>query len=186
MTGHDFPLPENLPRPVDDGAAVHLTGKRLPDLGLPSTGGRKILLAQLGQPRTVLYLYPMTGRPGISLPEGWDLIPGARGCAPESCGFRDHYAELQAVGTDVYGLSSQSSDYQTEAAARLQLPFPLLSDESLSLADTLQVPTFSVEHKRLYKRLTMVVVDGRIEHVFYPVFPPDSHADEVLVWLREN
>ncbi len=186
MAGHDFPLPEDLPRPVDDGAAVHLTGKALPELALPSTDGEEILLAQLGDPRTVLYLYPMTGRPGTALPEGWDLIPGARGCTPESCGFRDHYAELQDVGTDVYGLSSQSSEYQREAAARLHLPFPLLSDESLSLADALRLPTFSVEGRRLFKRLTMVVVDGRIEHVFYPVFPPDQHADEVLEWLRKN
>jgi peroxiredoxin len=128
----------------------------------------------------------MTGQPGIPLPDGWDLIPGARGCTPESCAFRDHYAELQAAGADVYGLSSQSSDYQKEAVARLHLPFSLLSDESLTLADTLRLPTFTVGGVRRFARLTMVIADGVIEHVFYPVFPPDQHAAEVLSWLREN
>jgi peroxiredoxin len=186
MTNRDFPLPEDLPRPVDDGATDHLTGRRLPDLRLPGTDERLVALAELGHPRTVLYIYPMTGRPGIPLPDGWDLIPGARGCTPESCAFRDHYTELQAAGADVYGLSSQSSDYQKEAVARLHLPFPLLSDVSLTLADTLRLPTFAVGGVRRFARLTMVVADGVIEHAFYPVFPPDQHAAEVLSWLREN
>jgi peroxiredoxin len=186
MTSHDFPLPDDLPRPMDNGAADHLTGQILPDLGLPSTGGQVILLTVLGQPRTVLYLYPMTGRPGIPLPGGWDLIPGARGCTPESCAFRDHHDELQAAGVDVYGLSSQSSDDQKEAVARLHLPFPLLSDETLTLADSLRLPTFTVDGTRLFTRLTMVITDGLIEHVFYPVFPTDQHADEVLRWLHEH
>jgi len=186
MTDRDFPLPDNLPRPVDDGAADHLTGKALPNLPLPSTDARVIVLADLGQPRTVLYVYPMTGRPGVALPEGWDLIPGARGCTPESCAFRDNHAELQAAGADVYGLSSQSSDYQKEAVTRLHLPFPLLSDETLSLADALRLPTFTVDGIRRFTRLTMVIAHGVIEHVFYPIFPPDQHADEVLGWLREN
>jgi peroxiredoxin len=186
MTDRDFPLPDDLPRPVDDGAADHLTGQALPGLRLRSTDARVIVLASLGQPRAVLYLYPMTGRPGIALPEGWDLIPGARGCTPESCGFRDYHAELQAAGAEVYGLSSQSTDYQKEAAGRLHLPFPLLSDQTLTLADALQLPTFTAGGMRLFTRLTMVIADGLIERVFYPVFPPDQHAGEVLRWLHEN
>src|ERR1019366_5389155 len=186
MTDRDFPLPDDLPRPVDDGAADHLTGQALPGLRLRSTDARVIVLASLGQPRAVLYLYPMTGRPGIALPERWDLIPGARGCTPESCGFRDYHAELQAAGAEVYGLSSQSTDYQKEAAGRLHLPFPLLSDQTLTLADALQLPTFTAGGMRLFTRLTMVIADGLIERVFYPVFPPDQHAGEVLRWLHEN
>jgi peroxiredoxin len=127
----------------------------------------------------------MTGRPGADLPPGWDDIPGARGCTPESCGFRDHHAELLAAGADqVFGLSSQSSDYQAEAVNRLHLPFAMLSDERLALADVLGLPTFTVDGMTLYRRLTMIVTDGVIEHVFYPVFPPDRHAQQVLDWLR--
>src|ERR1039458_6300583 len=170
MTDRDFPLPDDLPRPVDDGAADHLTDQALPGLRLRSTDARVIVLASLGQPRAVLYLYPMTGRPGIALPEGWDLIPGARGCTPESCGFRSYPAALEAAGAEVYGLSSQSTDYQKEAAGRLHLPFPLLSDQTLTLADALQLPTFTAGGMRLFTRLTMVIADGLIERVFYPVF----------------
>jgi peroxiredoxin len=177
--------PAKLPVPQDDGAADHLPGLRLPKMSLPSTSGTEITVSSLG-PLTILYVYPMTGRPGVPLPEGWDLIPGARGCTAEACAFRDHHSGLQAAGATVYGLSSQSTEYQQEARSRLHLPFPLLSDERLAMADALRLPTFDVHGKRLFKRLTLVVVAGLIEHVFYPVFPPDEHAEQVLVWLRER
>lgn len=181
----DFPLPAHLPVPTDDGAATHLPGLRMPDLSLPSTSGGAVSLSGLPS-RTVLYVYPMTGRPGVPLPDGWDLIPGARGCTPEACAFRDHHAELQAAGAHVYGLSSQTTEYQREAVSRLHLSFPLLSDERLELADTLRLPTFETQGQRLFKRLTLVVSAGMIEHVFYPVFPPDEHAVQVVNWLREH
>jgi peroxiredoxin len=177
-------LPADLPAPEDDGAADHLPGTAMPHLGLRSTGGREVWLDQLGPGRTVLYIYPMTGQPGVDLPEGWNSIPGARGCTPESCGFRDHYAELKAAGADaVYGLSSQSSEYQAELAERLGLPFEILSDTGRELAESLDLPTFTAGDQRLYSRLTLVIADGRIEHVFYPIFPPDEHAAQVLAWL---
>ena len=180
-------LPSDLPVPADDGAASHLPGRAMPALSLPATDGRRVALDGLGSGRTVIYVYPMTGRPGVDLPPGWDDIPGARGCTPESCGFRDHHAELLVAGADqVYGLSSQSSDYQAEAVDRLHLPFAMLSDERLALADALGLPTFSVDGMTLYRRLTMIVTNGAIEHVFYPVFPPDQHAQQVLDWLRAN
>lgn len=178
-------LPAHLPVPEDDGAARHLPGLRLPDLSLPSTSGGAVLLSNL-RSRTVLYVYPMTGRPGVPLPDGWDLIPGARGCTPEACAFRDHHAELQAAGADVYGISSQTTEYQREAVSRLHLPFPLLSDERLELAAALRLPTFEAQGRRLFKRLTLVVSAGMIEHVFYPIFPPDEHAGQVLAWLGEH
>jgi peroxiredoxin len=178
-------LPADLPAPEDDGAAKHLPGRTMPALTLAATDGSTVTLTELGPGRTVLYLYPMTGRPGVALPEGWDEIPGARGCTPESCGFRDHHAEMREAGAlAVYGLSSQSTDYQREAAQRLALPFALLSDPELDLAQALALPTFVVDGERLYRRLTLVVSDGVIEHVFYPVFPPDTHASQVLSWLR--
>ena len=135
---------------------------------------------------TVVYCYPRTGRPDEDLPEGWDEIPGARGCTPQSCAFRDHHAELRALGAPVFGLSSQSTDYQLEAAGRLHLPFPLLSDEGLEFAGALQLPTFEAGGMTLVKRLTLIVEDGRIEGVFYPVFPPDENAARVVEWLSER
>ena len=177
-------LPDDLPAPDDDGAADHLPGTAMPALTLPATDGTRVTLNELGPERTVLYLYPMTGDPGRPLPEGWNEIPGARGCTPESSGFRDHHAELTRAGArHVFGLSSQSTRYQTELAQRLELPFPVLSDESLQLAKLLELPTFETAGMRLYRRLTMIVAQARIEHVFYPVFPPNSHAGEVLEWL---
>lgn len=179
-------LPSDLPAPTDDGAADHLPGVHLPALALPATDGSSVRLDRLPG-RTVLYLYPRSGRPGVDLPDGWDAIPGARGCTPESCGFRDHFAELRAAGAaGVYGLSSQDTAYQAELADRLRLPFAILSDDELRLADALRLPTFEVEGRRLYKRLTLVVDAGRVTHAFYPIFPPDEHAAQVLAWLREH
>ena len=182
-----FPLPPGLPVPADDGAADHLPGQPVPALTLPATDGSQVPLAGLGAGRTVIYLYPMTGRPGVDLPEGWDDIPGARGCTPESCGFRDLMADLADAGAGrVFGLSSQSSDYQREAVSRLHLPFSMLSDEGLALVAALGLPTFEAGGMTLYRRLTMIITDGVIEHVFYPIFPPDQHAQEVLGWLRAH
>ncbi|WP_111720034.1 peroxiredoxin [Homoserinimonas sp. OAct 916] len=188
MMGADYlGLPDDLPAPEDDGAADHLPGLRMPPLVLSTTAGTTIRLDDGAPARTVLYFYPMTGRPGVALPAGWDAIPGARGCTPESCGFRDHFRELGEVGASrVYGVSSQDLDYQREAVDRLHLPFPLISDRAHELADALSMPTFVAGGKRLYSRLTMVVRGGTIEHVFYPVFPPDTHAQQVVDWLRTN
>jgi peroxiredoxin len=178
-------LPENLPVPEDDGAADHLPGARLPSMPLASTAGNLVDLAALDG-RTVVYCYPMTGKPGKDLPQGWDGIPGARGCTPQSCSFRDHHAELRSLGARVYGISTQDTDYQTEAAERLHLPFELLSDEDLEFATALGLPTFEVEGKVLLKRLTFVANGGLIEKVFYPVFPPNKNAQEVIEWLSQN
>jgi peroxiredoxin len=176
-------VPPGLPVPEDDGAADHLRGMRMPHVVLPSTRGRAVDVADLGAGRTVIYAYPRTGRPDRPVPPGWDAIPGARGCTPESCGFRDHFAEISALGAGVFGLSTQDTDYQREAVTRLQLPFELLSDSKLELTGALRLPTFEFEGERLLKRLTLIVRDGRVEHVFYPIFPPDAHASEVLGWL---
>lgn len=178
-------LPANLPVPIDDGAASHLPGLPLPGLALPGTHGASVNLAGL-EGRWVIYIYPMTGRPGVPLPDGWDGIPGARGCTPQSCSFRDHHAELRALNCSVLGLSTQTTEYQREARDRLHLPFELLSDSALQLKSALRLPTFSVAGKELFKRVTIVADGGRITHVFYPVFPPDRSADEVLTWLRAN
>ena len=178
-------LPKDLPFPIDDGAAAHLVGLELPNVSLVSTNATNINIRELTG-RWVIYVYPMTGLPGVPLPDGWDGIPGARGCTPQSCSFRDHYTELWALHTGVFGLSAQSSEYQREARDRLHLPFELLSDSGLQLKDALRLPTFTVAGMELYKRLTLVTRDWHIEKVFYPVFPPDKNADEVLTWLREN
>ena len=179
-------LPNDLPVPTDDGAADHLQGMRLPPVALASTAGETVDLSALPG-RTVVYCYPMTGRPGGDLPPGWDEIPGARGCTPQSCSFRDHHVELQALGARVFGLSTQDTEYQSEAAGRLRLPFALLSDAELAFAGALSLPTFEVEGTVLLKRLTLVIEGGRIEKVFYPVFPPDKSAAQVVEWLeRQN
>jgi peroxiredoxin len=180
-----YELPNDLPVPTDDGAADHLPGMRLPPVPLTSTGGETVDLSALSG-RTVVYCYPMTGRPDTSLPPGWDEIPGARGCTPQSCSFRDHHAELRALGAQVFGMSTQDTDYQREAAGRLHLPFALLSDEDLVFAGALDLPTFEVEGTVLLKRLTLVIDDGRIEKVFYPVFPPGKSAEEVVGWLEQR
>jgi peroxiredoxin len=179
-------LPADLPVPEDDGAAAHLPGTVMPSVTLPSTSGGTVDLATAGDPLAIVYVYPMTGTPGVALPEGWDQIPGARGCTPESLGFRSRYEELTGLGAQVFGLSSQTPAEQAEAAARLALPFPLLSDSGLALAELLQLPTFTADGVVRYKRLTLVLRAGRITHVFYPVFPPDQHAAEVVAWLRAH
>jgi peroxiredoxin len=179
-------LPANLPVPKDDGAARHLEGMAMPDVELPSTSNRRISLAKISAPRLVVYAYPMTGRPDRTLPAGWDDIPGARGCTPETCGFRDHHKDLATLHAEVFGLSTQSTEYQQEMVKRLEVPFEVLSDEHFALTRALRLPTFTVEGMTLLKRLTLVVTNGQIEHVFYPVFPPDTHADEVIAWLRAH
>jgi peroxiredoxin len=175
-------LPADLPAPEDDGAADHLLNAAIPPIPLQTTTGNTIRLDQL-EGRTVLFCYPRTGRPDEELPPGWNAIPGARGCTPEACGFRDAHAQFRELGVRVLALSTQSADYQREMAERLHLPFPVLSDEDLELTHALRLPTFETSGWTLLKRLTLVVDDGRIEHVFYPVFPPDAHAAEVLSWL---
>ncbi len=186
-------LPAGLPRPSDDGAARHLPGMVMPAIALPSTDGGLFAVNKIpdGFDRLIIYAYPKTGRPGVDPPADWDEIPGARGCTPESCGFRDHAADLARAGAAVAGLSAQDTEYQKEAAERLRLPFPLLSDADGSLAEALNLPVFTAWGGRLLRRLTLVIRAGAdrvptiatIEHVFYPVFPPDQHAAEVLGWL---
>jgi peroxiredoxin len=174
-----------LPSPADDGAADHLHGLRLPSLALPTTQGALVDLSMLGG-TAVVYIYPMTGKPDVALPDGWDMTPGARGCTPQTCAFRDHFAELRALGVShVLGLSAQSTEDQREAAARLHLPFPLVSDAEFALSDALRLPTFDAGGRRLLRRLTMIIADGQIRHIFYPVFPPDRNARDVLAWLAD-
>jgi peroxiredoxin len=177
-------LPPDIPIPQDDGAARHLAGMKLPDLVLAATSGPAVNLARLTG-RTVVYIYPRTGVPGVDPPAGWDQIPGARGCTPQSCGFRDHFAELKALGVShVVGLSTQDTGYQREAAERLHLPFPVLSDADLKFTHALKLPTFSAAGMTLLKRMSLVSDDGAIVKAFYPVFPPDKNAEEVIAWLR--
>ena len=179
-------LPLDIPAPRDDGGARHLTGMKLPDIALAATDGDAVNLAKL-KGRTVLYIYPRTGVPGVDLPPGWNEIPGARGCTPQSCGFRDHFADLKALGVaHVYGLSTQDSDYQREAVERLHLPFAILSDAALTLARAMKLPTFVTSGMTLFKRMALVIDDGVIIKVFYPVFPPDKNAEEVVAWLRSS
>jgi peroxiredoxin len=178
-------LPKDLPEPTDDGGADHLQGARVPSVSLMSTTGEMVDLSALPG-RTVVYCYPLTGRPDRELPRGWDEIPGARGCTPQSCAFRDHHEELRTLGAQVFGLSAQSTGYQREAVERLHLTYELLSDEDHVFAEALSLPTFEAEGMVLLKRLTMVIDEGRIEKVFYPVFPPDKNAEEVIRWLRQD
>ena len=179
-------LPPDIPVPQDDGAARHLAGLRLPSVPLPATNGAQVDLAAF-KGRTVVYIYPRTGVPGVDPPDGWNMIPGARGCTPQSCGFRDHFADLQRLGVaQLYGLSTQDTAYQREAAARLHLPFPLLSDEKLAFAKALNLPTFTAAGMTLLKRMALVIDDGVISKAFYPVFPPDKNAEEVVAWIETS
>jgi peroxiredoxin len=181
-----YVLPPDLPQPADDGAADHLEGATLPSLELPATRGEAIDLAAAAARTLVVYCYPRTGRPGEPLPPGWDEIPGARGCTPQSCAFRDHFTELEALGASVLGLSAQPLADQIEFARRVALPYPVLSDPSLELAEALRLPTFEVAGMRLYRRLTLIARHGEIVKVFYPVFPPDRNAADVVDWLSAH
>jgi peroxiredoxin len=179
-------LPPDIPVPRDDGKAQHLSGAKLPDIALPATSGGAVNLSKL-KGRIVVYIYPRTGVPGVDPPDGWDQIPGARGCTPQSCSFRDHFAELKTLGVSaLFGLSTQDTGYQREAAERLHLPFPVLSDADLNFAKALHLPTFAAAGMTLLARMALVVEDGAIVKVFYPVFPPDKSAAEVIAWLRGN
>ena len=179
-------LPDGIPAPQDDGAARHLTGLKLPSVALRATDGSDVDLSKLTG-RTVVYVYPRTGVPGQAPPDGWDAIPGARGCTPQSCSFRDHYAELKGLGVArVFGLSTQDTGYQREAVERLHLPFPVLSDEQLMLAKAIDLPTFSIAGMTLHKRMALVIDDGVVTKVFYPVFPPDKNAEDVVDWIKAN
>ena len=184
MSGFDprVLLPD-LPVPEDDGAARHLPEAELPALSLPSSAG-PLNLRDAAAGSLVLYIYPRTGKPGVPPPDGWDATPGARGCTPQSCAFRDHRAELAELGAAVVGMSAQSLADQQEFAAREHIPYPLISDPDLKLAEALGLPTFEIAGMRLYRRITLVAQAGRIEHVFYPVFPPDRNAADVVAWLR--
>lgn len=172
-----------IPAPQDDGATRHLVGQLVPSVPLQASTGETVDLSAL-KGRTVVYAYPRTGKPGIENPDGWDMIPGARGCTPQTCSFRDHFAELKGLGVDhLFGLSTQDPDYQREAAERLHLPFAIISDERLSLTRTMNLPTFETGGMTLLKRVTLIIDDGTVEHVFYPVFPPDRSASDLIEWL---
>jgi peroxiredoxin len=176
-------LPDDLPVPQDDGRARHLSGLELPAIALAATDGSQVDLSELAG-RTVVYIYPRTGVPGQALPDGWDAIPGARGCTPQSCSFRDHFAALKQLGVaHLYGLSTQDTAYQREAVERLHLPFPILSDADLKLTRAINLPTFATAGMTLLKRMALVIDDGAINKAFYPVFPPDKSAEEVITWL---
>lgn len=185
LTHDPLAVPKDLPVPSDDGAARHVPGAPVPAVTLVATDRRRLNLAALPAERTILYCYPRTGRPREEpLSPDWDSIPAARGCTPEACSFRDHHEEIAAYGAEVYGISTQETDYQREAVERLGLPFPLLSDSQLVLTRALRLPTFEIGGHVLLKRLTLVVRGGRVEHVWYPVFPPDRHAEEIVGWLH--
>ncbi|HZE97530.1 MAG TPA: peroxiredoxin [Planctomycetota bacterium] len=178
-------LPDNLPVPQDDGACDHLMGMTLPALALPSTAGREVGLVEASQGTTVFFFYPRTGRPGVEIPESWNAIPGARGCTPHSCGYRDRFDDFRQRRIAVYGVSSQEPEYQRELVQRTTLPYEILSDAQFRLTDALRLPTFVFEGVRLITRLAFVARQGKIVKVFYPVFPPDRNAEVVLKWLRQ-
>ena len=184
---HDIhSIPAEIPVPTDDGRCDHLIGRKLPDLALPTTTGANVRLDGL-EGTAVVFAYPRTGRPGhLPLVSNWNQIPGARGCTPQTSGFRDHYEAFRTRGVSVFGLSTQTTSYQHEMAERLELPFPVLSDHELRLTDALNLPTFTVTDLTLLKRFAWVAVDGVIVKVFYPVFPPGENAEEVLAWLSKN
>lgn len=175
-----------IPAPLDDGAAVHLLGAKMASVLLLATNGSTVDLSAIPG-RLVVYAYPRTGKPGVENPDGWDMIPGARGCTPQTCSFRDNFAELKALGVDhLFGLSTQDPDYQREAAERLHLPFAILSDEHLKLTRAMNLPVFETSGMTLMKRFTLVINNGTVEHVFYPVFPPDRSARDVVEWLSQS
>ena len=186
MSSIDTPDWSAIPAPLNDGATRHLVGAKLASVPLRATNGSMVDLSTLPG-RTVVYAYPRTGKPGVENPPGWDMIPGARGCTPQSCSFRDHFAELKGLGvTNLFGLSAQDPAYQQEAAERLHLPFAILSDEHLALSRAMKLPTFQTSGMTLFKRFTLVIDDGVVKHVFYPVFPPDRSAADVVEWLSRK
>lgn len=176
-------LPAGLPVPIDDGQAAHLEGTHLPELVFASTSGQNF---NLNHEKLVIYVYPLTGEPGVALPEGWDEIPGARGCTPQACDFSEHHQQFSNLNTQVFGLSAQTSDYQLALKNRLHLPFDLLSDSDFKLKQILNLPTFKVGELTFYKRLTLIIEQNIIKKVFYPVFPPNQHAAQVLDWLKSQ
>ncbi len=178
-------LPHDLPIPTDDGACDHLPGMQLPDLALQTTHGMQVNFSSLPG-IVVIYAYPMTGRPDSDLPAGWNQIPGARGCTPQSCSFRDHFRDIKKLHASVYGLSTQASDYQAEAASRLHLPFPLVSDAKLEFINALSLPTLCVDDRVLSRRITIIAIGGIIEKVFYPVFPPDENVHQLIAYLNKQ
>lgn len=178
-------LPDDLPRPTDDGASDHLPGRALPSVEILATDGSMVDLSAAPSPWTVVYIYPRTGVPGVDPPTGWDQIPGARGCTPQSCSFRDVHGELADVGATVYGLSTQSHDEQVEFSRREHIPFRLLSDPERIVGEALDLPVFEADGIVAYKRMTLIARGGTIAHVRYPVFPPDRDADDVLAWLQD-
>jgi peroxiredoxin len=181
-----YTIPEDLPVPVDDRACRHLQGMTVPDLWLPSTKDRHVSLPSISAGLAVVFCYPRTGEPHKDPPSGWNQIPGARGCTPEMCSFRDHHGALKELGAEVFGLSTQSTEYQREMTERLAIPFEVLSDEKREFIDALDLPTFVVAGMTLVKRLTLILEGGRIEHVFYPIFPPHTHAADVTAWLQSR
>jgi peroxiredoxin len=186
MSTVEAPDWSTIPAPIDDGSTRHLVGARIASVPLQATNGETVDLSSL-RGRAIVYAYPRTGRPGVENPEGWDMIPGARGCTPQTCSFRDHFAELKALGVQhLFGLSTQSPAYQREAADRLHLPFAILSDEHLTMTRAMSLPTFETSGMTLLKRFTLVLEDGKVEHVFYPVFPPDHSATDVIEWLTKK
>ncbi len=185
MTTNLNQLPTDLPAPQDDGACDHLKGMKLPNVSLQATNSERVNLGQI-KGKLVIYCYPMTGQPNVALPDGWDQIPGARGCTPQSCSFRDHYGELQALGAQVVGLSVQTTGYQTEMATRLHLPFPVVSDANYEFQKALNLPTFVAAGMTLLKRVTLLVNDGVIEAVHYPIFPSDSDPAWVINYLESS
>jgi peroxiredoxin len=186
MSSIDTPDWSAIPAPLDDGATRHLVGAKLASVPLRATNGSMVDLSTLPG-RSVVYAYPRTGKPGVENPPGWDMIPGARGCTPQSCSFRDHFAELKGLGvTNLFGLSAQDPAYQQETAERLHLPFAILSDEHLALSRAMKLPTFQTSGMTLFKRFTLVIDDGVVKHVFYPVFPPDRSAADVVEWLSRK
>lgn len=184
-TTNPMALPDNLPRPEDDGGAGHLTGMQMPSVSLSATSGELVDLSTLSG-RIVVYAYPMTGVPNVELPAGWNDIPGARGCTPQALSFHSEKDVFAALGVAIVGLSTQTPEYQKELSDRLGLSFPILSDAEFKLTEALRLPTMMVEGMRLIKRLTFVINDGTIEHVFYPVFPPNKSAAEVIEWLQTS
>ena len=183
MSSNYNTLPENLPVPIDDAQAAHLEGMSFPEISLLSTSGKNL---SLNHEKLVIYVYPLTGQPGVGLPDGWDEIPGARGCTPQACDFSDHFQQFKNLKVQVYGLSAQTSAYQLELKNRLHLPFDLLSDSDFQLKKALNLPTFQVDGLILYKRLTLIIEQNVIKKVFYPVFPPNQHAAQVLNWLKSH